>query len=342
VQVPHHPQDAQYIKGFNMTRDVKSGDWTVRIPFPSGIFNYAYYPDCWQGWGNRNCTALTDPSNPPLERQKGDQLTSTIEVPFDGRFQERNYDKFLPLQPASRRGSIRFVTYPSPGSTYPKKDVHQVGIYLPREYGKIKGKKYPVLYLHHGGGGTDSDWLSQGRAHNILDRLIESGDLEPTVCVTPNFYNLGFNQSGFPGDSTGFFNAVRENYFKYLIPWVNKNYNVRTDREGSAFGGLSLGGSMTLAMLFNATESWSETFVMSNVAAPAAGSAEYNNPLLNDTKIWTGAGFYDFALPTAKAFEDGLTRAGVTGYRSHWTMAAHDWHTWPEQLWVWGKYGLWK
>lgn len=317
VQIPSKHGD--YSKGFNMTYDSKSGDWVITLPFPSGTFNYAYYPDCWQGWGNSNCTVLTDPSNPPIERLKGDQKLSTIQVPFDGKFQVQNYDKYLPLEPASHRGTISFHTYPSPGSTYPSNGTHQVGVYLPREYGTVKNKEYPVLYLSHGGGGADSDWFSQGRAHNILDRLIDEGYLEPTVAITPNFYNLGFDTTDFP-DQYSFLNAVRENFFEYLVPWVDEHYSVYTDRSHQAFGGLSLGGGLALTMLFNATDRWGEVYVMSNIAAPALGDPQYDNPLLNETKIWTGAGFYDKTLPFAKDFQDAMTYAGITGYKSEFYM----------------------
>jgi hypothetical protein len=66
----------------------------------------------------------------------------------------------------------------------------------------LRTKIYPVLYLSHGGGGTDSDWFNQGRAHNTLDRFIASGELEPTVVVTPNFHNLGFTQAQYATNTT--------------------------------------------------------------------------------------------------------------------------------------------
>ncbi|KAF2093536.1 alpha/beta-hydrolase [Rhizodiscina lignyota] len=345
VQLPAPGTNGKYTKGFNMTYDHSTGDWTYTLPFPSGTFNYAYYVDCWQGWASPNCTPITDPSNPPIERAKGDQLLSTVQVPWDGQFQSpsMNYDKYFPLQPASKRGSISFHVYRSPGSIYPSKDEHPVGIYLPREYGTVQGKKYPVLWLSHGGGGTDSDWFSQGRAQNILDRLIDEGHLEPTVVVTPNFYDLGFTQQQFGTDTYAFMDKVRENYLNYLLPWVESHYSVYTDRTHRAFGGLSLGGALTLTMLFNATDTWGSVCVMSNVQGPAAGDPQYNNPMLNQTDIWTGAGFYDFTFQYVRDFQEALTAAGVLGYQSEfYPYGDHDWHTWPDILWVWLKYGLWK
>ena len=104
---------------------------------------------------------------------------------------------------------MQYFDYPSPGSADPSQgriltshravceltlsaDVHSAEVYLPTGYESDSNKTYPVLYLHHGGGGNDSDWFNLARAHDIMDHLIASGYLEPTIVITPNFYDLGF------------------------------------------------------------------------------------------------------------------------------------------------------
>ncbi|CZR59821.1 uncharacterized protein PAC_09715 [Phialocephala subalpina] len=129
------------VAGLNMTFNSRSGDWEITVPFPSGTFNYNFYLDCNDTNYFKCPAAVTDPSNPLIELYPGDQFVSVIQVPFKKKYQH----------------------YPSPGSTYPSPGVHDVGSYLLAEYGTILGKKYPVLYLSHGGGGSDSDWLNQGR-----------------------------------------------------------------------------------------------------------------------------------------------------------------------------------
>ena len=186
--------------GFNMTYDTGSGNWSITLPFPSGTFNYAFYPDCTTTWGPKtNCTQVTDPSNPPFERLPGDQLVSNIQVPFDANFQVNNYDWLLPLSDTSERGNISYTTFPANADGSLQAGI---GIYLPKEYGTIAGKKYPVLYLSHGGGGTDSDWFTQGRAQNMMDRLIQEGKIEPTIIVTPNFYQVGYTSEQFATNTT--------------------------------------------------------------------------------------------------------------------------------------------
>ncbi len=53
-------------------------------------------------------------------------------------------------------------------------------IYTPPGYEKRTGS-YPVFYLLHGGGETDSSWSTVGRAGNILDNLIAAGKAQPLM-----------------------------------------------------------------------------------------------------------------------------------------------------------------
>ncbi|KAJ9136746.1 carbohydrate esterase family 1 protein [Pleurostoma richardsiae] len=340
--------DGTHTGGFNMTYEGDTGDWVATLPFPSGTFNYGFYPDCWQGWSY--CKGLTDPSNPPIEFQAGEQVISTIQVPWDGNYQPdyMNYDNYLPYEDVSKRGrgNISFQLYPSPGSTYPAKDVHPAGIYLPAEYGTIPGKKYPVLYLAPGGGGCESDWFSQGRAHHIADRLIAEGYLEPTVIVSPDFYDLGFTVENLgPLANRTFVNFMQmgQNFVDYLIPWVEKTFDVIPDREHRAFTGLSLGGGLAITTVLNFTSTYGSVCVMSPTKGPTAGDPVFNNTLLNQTAIWVGAGLYDITLQNMKDFQNGLTAAGVLNYKTEiYPYADHDWHTWPYILYNWLKDGLWK
>src|ERR1051325_11524794 len=57
-------------------------------------------------------------------------------------------------------------------------------IYTPP--GFSKKKKYPVLYLLHGIGGDEKEWLNGGRPQVILDNLYAEGKIEPMIVVMPN------------------------------------------------------------------------------------------------------------------------------------------------------------
>lgn len=57
-------------------------------------------------------------------------------------------------------------------------------IYTPPGY--TKSNKYPVLYLLHGIGGDEKEWLNGGHPQVILDNLYAENKLEPMIVVMPN------------------------------------------------------------------------------------------------------------------------------------------------------------
>jgi enterochelin esterase-like enzyme len=57
-------------------------------------------------------------------------------------------------------------------------------IYTPPGY--QKKKKYPVLYLLHGIGGDEKEWLRGAAPQVILDNLYAEKKLEPMIVVMPN------------------------------------------------------------------------------------------------------------------------------------------------------------
>jgi enterochelin esterase-like enzyme len=60
----------------------------------------------------------------------------------------------------------------------------RVVIYTPPGYSK--DKKYPVLYLLHGIGGDEFEWLNNGHPQVILDNLYAENKIEPMIVVLPN------------------------------------------------------------------------------------------------------------------------------------------------------------
>ncbi len=108
-------------------------------------------------------------------------------------------------------------------------------IYTPPGYKKNKDKKYPVLYLIHGGSDTQETWFRVGKVNNILDNLIAQGKAEPMVIVMPYAAAWGFPIGAFPKD-----------VLNDIIPYVEKNYTVYTDKQHRAVAGFSVGGGQTL------------------------------------------------------------------------------------------------
>ncbi|MGH2565775.1 MAG: alpha/beta hydrolase, partial [Ginsengibacter sp.] len=89
----------------------------------------------------------------------------------------KGFDSFQQNIP---HGKLDTITYNSTtvGTT------RRVLIYTPPGYSKKN--KYPVLYLLHGIGGDEKEWLNGGNPPVILDNLYAQGKIEPMIVVMPN------------------------------------------------------------------------------------------------------------------------------------------------------------
>lgn len=115
-------------------------------------------------------------------------------------------------------------------------------IYLPEGY-DASSARYPVLYLLHGAFGDNTNWHELGRVLQTADSLTAAGVIEPVVIVMPDARGTNQNRAG---EHMGYFNVegwpYEDYFFQELIPYIEKNYRVRTDRCDRAIAGLSMGG----------------------------------------------------------------------------------------------------
>ncbi len=120
-------------------------------------------------------------------------------------------------------------------------------IYTPP--GFTKSKKYPVLYLLHGIGGDEKEWLNGAQPQNIFDNLFAEGKMAPMIVVMPNGRAMKDDRAvGNLFDSTKVqaFAYFEKDLLNDLIPFIEKNYPVYRDRENRAIAGLSMGGGQAL------------------------------------------------------------------------------------------------
>ena len=120
-------------------------------------------------------------------------------------------------------------------------------IYTPPGYSKKN--KYPVLYLLHGIGGDEKEWLNGGSPQIILDNLYAEGKIEPMIVVMPNGRAMKDDRAVgniFDSAKVQAFANFEKDLLNDLIPYIQKNYPVYTDREHRAIAGLSMGGGQSL------------------------------------------------------------------------------------------------
>ncbi|MCF0041432.1 alpha/beta hydrolase-fold protein [Dyadobacter fanqingshengii] len=112
-----------------------------------------------------------------------------------------------------------------------------------------KKKKYPVLYLLHGIGGDEKEWLKGGNPQLILDNLYAEKKIEPMIVVMPN--GRAMKDDAATGnimapDKVAAFATFEQDLLKDLIPFVESKYPVLKDSEHRAIAGLSMGGGQSL------------------------------------------------------------------------------------------------
>src|SRR6187549_3103860 len=120
-------------------------------------------------------------------------------------------------------------------------------IYTPPGYSKKN--KYPVLYLLHGIGGDEKEWLNGGKPQVILDNLYAEGKLVPMIVVMPNGRAMKDDRAGgnvFDSAKVQAFATFEKDLLNDLIPYIEKNFPVVNDRERRAIAGLSMGGGQSL------------------------------------------------------------------------------------------------
>lgn len=140
-------------------------------------------------------------------------------------------------------GKIDTITYPSKTVGTKRRAI----IYTPP--GFVKNKKYPVLYLLHGIGGDEKEWLNGAAPQNILDNLYADGKAEPMIIVMPNGRAMKDDRAGgnvFEAPRVQAFATFEKDLLNDLIPFIEKKYPVIKDREHRAIAGLSMGGGQSL------------------------------------------------------------------------------------------------
>jgi len=140
-------------------------------------------------------------------------------------------------------GKIDTITYTSKTVGTNRKTL----IYTPPGYSK--DKKYPVLYLLHGIGGDEKEWLNGGQPQVILDNLYAENKVEPMIVVLPNGRAMKDDSAKgniMAPDKVQAFATFEQDMIKDLIPFIEKNYPVIKDAEHRAIAGLSMGGGQSL------------------------------------------------------------------------------------------------
>lgn len=143
------------------------------------------------------------------------------------------------------------------------KSERKFAIYLPPDY-ESSNRSYPVLYLLHGSGDNQTGWVQFGEVMNITDKAIANGTATPMIIVMPDA-NTG--RRGYFNDIKGDWN-YEDFFFKELIPHVEKQYRIKTEKRSRAISGLSMGGGGTFVYALHHPDMFSSACPLSAYVGP--------------------------------------------------------------------------
>jgi enterochelin esterase-like enzyme len=301
---------AQFEKAsFPLTKD-SAGIWSVSLgPVKPDMYPYYFIVD-----GVR----VADPRNTGIFPNEGFQ-SSIVEI--------TGSSPLIHTLQNVPHGTLSYRYY-----TSPELGIRPVVIYTPSGYEKDTKTKYPVLYLLHGTTDTEETWSKVGRANVILDNLIAQGKAQPMIIVMP--YGRAYPAISKTSGSLRNWDNLQEfkkDFLNNLLPFVEQNYRVKTDKDNRAIAGFSGGGGETLFLGLNNPElfGWicgfapgmlKEEFDRNNAVA-------FANPTLANQRLklfWIGVGKEDGLYPVISEYLKVLDEKGI----KHETFISDGGHTW--------------
>ncbi len=285
----------EWILKFNTLEPMTKGEdgvWTATIgPLTPGIYTYTFVIDH---------LGVPDPGN---HYRAGDD-GSLVEVPAPSRAAYDPQD--------TPHGVLHMVQY------QPKQrpGVQTVIIYTPPGYEKDDKTQYPVLYLLHGSGDTESSWTHVGRAHFIADNLMAQGRAKPMILVMPNGFGSKFEQE-----------LIDE-----IIPLVESRYRVRRDAGNRAVAGLSMGGFQALAIALRRPEVFGSIGVFSAGAHGESADGSVREFAADKRKLANGTGLFRVAIGDRDSLLKEATRLDKLlqdgGVKHEFIVAPGEGHRW--------------
>jgi enterochelin esterase-like enzyme len=261
-------------------------------------------------------------------------LTSALFAQPSEKLAPQGFDS---LQENIAHGKIDTITYESKTVGVTRRAI----IYTPPGYSKKT--KYPVLYLLHGIGGDEKEWLNGGKPQVIMDNLYALQKAQPMIIVMPNGRAMKDDRAVgniFDSAKVQAFATFERDLLNDVIPFIEKKYNVFTDREHRAVAGLSMGGGQSLNFgLGNLDKfAWVGAFSaapntkLPEVLVPDAAKAKEQLKLL-----WISCGDADGLIGFSKRTHDYLQKHDVP-HIYYIEPGVHDFKVWKNGLYMFSQF----
>ncbi len=299
------------------------GFWTLESKEPE-VVGFHYYQIIIDG------VSAADPNGKPFFGMG--KWVSGIEIP------EKGVDYYNPKKGVAK-GTVNESWYYSDV----RNEWRHCFIYTPAEYDKNPNRKYPVLYLQHGMGENETSWVNQGKMSFIMDNLIAEGKATPMLVVMDNgnIENFRTLPGQNPNEARSLFGAdFTPILLNEIIPHVESNYRVLTDRDNRAMAGLSWGGLQTFNITLNNIDKFSHIGGFSGAGQinldnlSAAYNGVFKDPKEFNEKVkvfFLGIGSEENPGRT-KSLSEGLKKAGINNVYYESPGTAHEFLTWRRCL----------
>jgi enterochelin esterase family protein len=260
-------------------------------------------------------------------------------------------------------GQVRQEIYFSKGANA----VRRCFVYTPPGYDQDTSKRYPVLYLQHGGGEDETGWPNQGHANLIMDNLIAAGKAKPFIIVMANGGGIGGpGRGGAPatrptsapaaaaggtpgrgGPGRGGFNfgAFERMLVDELIPHIDSNYRTLADQPHRAMAGLSMGGMQTKQITLAHLDTFSHIGIFSGGSIAPADVKDmaaykqkvklvfvsYGSREVDPANRRGGGGGGGFG-GDPRANTEALKEVGIKTHYYVSPQTGHEWQSWRRSL----------
>lgn len=235
----------------------------------------------------------------------------------------------------------------------------KAAVTFPADYATTEDKRYPVVYLLHGGSGSFSDWHQKVTKKGLVNRIADEYNL---IIVTP-----GVGPASYYFDSPQMDSVRYETYIiSELIPYIDQNYRTLPQKESRAIMGLSMGGHGAITLSAKHPELFIAAGSMSGVMnidtrlwkvddnfrsirqqgqKAMLGSINYDAPTFNtftavglvqqmksnEIALIIDCGVEDFLIETNRQIHQ-LLMANGTPHEYIERPGAHTWEYWTEAL----------
>jgi enterochelin esterase-like enzyme len=213
-------------------------------------------------------------------------------------------------------------------------------VYTPPSY--TKGKKYPVLYLLHGIGGDEKEWLKGGQPQVILDNLYADNKIEPMIVVMPNGRAMKDDRAVgniMEPEKVKAFATFEKDLLTDLIPFIDKKYPVLKDRESRAIAGLSMGGGQSLNFGLGNLDKFAWVGGFSSAPNTKEPQSLLPNPAEAGKKLkvlWISCGDDDNLISFSKRTHDYLVAHNVP-HIYYVEPGVHDFKVWKNSLYMFSQ-----